>query len=94
VGKCILIADDRPVIRKTLRKTLEREDAWEVLRRSNRWATGNRKGATIEAGCGRARPFKAGDERSRMIAQANHRSAAFFREHHRCEGEREDLPPV
>jgi DNA-binding NarL/FixJ family response regulator len=30
VGKCILIADDSPVIRKTLRQTLEREDAWEV----------------------------------------------------------------
>jgi DNA-binding NarL/FixJ family response regulator len=30
VGKCILIADDSPVIHKTLRQTLEREDAWEV----------------------------------------------------------------
>ena len=30
MGKCILIADDSPVIRKTLRQTLEREDAWEV----------------------------------------------------------------
>ena len=28
--KCILIADDSPVIRRTLRQTLEREDAWEV----------------------------------------------------------------
>jgi DNA-binding NarL/FixJ family response regulator len=30
VRKCILIADDSPVIRRTLRQTLEREDAWEV----------------------------------------------------------------
>jgi DNA-binding NarL/FixJ family response regulator len=30
VGKCILIADDSPIIRKTLRQKLEQEDAWEV----------------------------------------------------------------
>jgi DNA-binding NarL/FixJ family response regulator len=30
VGKCILIADDSPVIRRALRETLEREDAWQV----------------------------------------------------------------
>jgi DNA-binding NarL/FixJ family response regulator len=28
--KCILIADDSPIIRKTLRQTLEREDEWQV----------------------------------------------------------------
>jgi DNA-binding NarL/FixJ family response regulator len=30
VRKYILIVDDSPTIRKTLRQTLEREDAWEV----------------------------------------------------------------
>jgi DNA-binding NarL/FixJ family response regulator len=30
VGKCILIADDSPIIRKTLRQTLERQDAWQI----------------------------------------------------------------
>jgi DNA-binding NarL/FixJ family response regulator len=30
VGKCILIADDSPIIRKALRQTLERHDAWGV----------------------------------------------------------------
>ena len=30
MGKCILIADDSPIIRKTLRETLEREHAWQV----------------------------------------------------------------
>lgn len=30
MGKCILIADDSPIIRKTLRQTLEREDGWQV----------------------------------------------------------------
>ena len=28
--KCILIVDDNPVIRKTLRRTLERNKGWEV----------------------------------------------------------------
>jgi DNA-binding NarL/FixJ family response regulator len=30
VPKCILIVDDNPVIRKTLRRTLERNKGWEV----------------------------------------------------------------
>jgi DNA-binding NarL/FixJ family response regulator len=30
VRKCVLIVDDSPVIRKTLRQTLEREDSWQV----------------------------------------------------------------
>ena len=30
VPKCILIVDDSPVLRKTLRQTLEQEGAWEV----------------------------------------------------------------
>jgi DNA-binding NarL/FixJ family response regulator len=30
VEKCILIADDSPIIRQVLRKTLEEEDTWKV----------------------------------------------------------------
>ena len=30
VPKCILIVDDNPVIRKSLRRTLERNKGWEV----------------------------------------------------------------
>jgi DNA-binding NarL/FixJ family response regulator len=30
VPKCILIVDDNPVVRKTLRQTLERQHGWEV----------------------------------------------------------------
>jgi CheY-like chemotaxis protein len=30
VPKCILIVDDSPLIRKTLRETLERHEGWQV----------------------------------------------------------------
>jgi DNA-binding NarL/FixJ family response regulator len=30
VPKCILIVDDSPVVRKTLRQTLEQQEGWEV----------------------------------------------------------------